>query len=357
MTAAPRLILVTGASGFIGRHLCAALASRGDSVRALYRREEPPPELLALSEREPAAANATGGRGRVELFRADLGDEALVREAVRGVDAVIHSAALASDWGRLESFIEANYGATTRLLEAARDSGCGTFVYISSAVVHGFGPHVDSTERGPYYPLKYPYQISKLMTEEYVLAQNAGSFRTTAIRPCNVYGPGDRVSTYSMFEAILDGVFGYIGSGEALTCPIYIDDLCDGVLAALGSPDAGGEIILLTDGQKISWKRYVHVMFAAVGSGRKPTRLPKGLAFAAAWAMSAGARALGLREAPPLTMYRVEQASRDYHFSNAKARALLGFEPRVFYEEGLARTASAYLEERAFTSSLKAGLR
>ena len=357
MTAAPRLILVTGASGFIGRHLCAALASRGDSVRALYRREEPPPELLALSEREPTAANATGGRGRVELFRADLGDEALVRKAVSGVDAVIHSAALASDWGRLESFIEANYDATMRLLEAARDSGCGTFVYISSAVVHGFGPHVDSTERGPYYPLKYPYQISKLMTEEYVLAQNAWSFRTTAIRPCNVYGPGDKVSTYGMFEAIHDGVFGYIGTGEALTCPIYIADLCDGVLAALDSPDTGGEDILLTDGQKVTWKRYALAMYTALGSKKRPLGTPKPLAFAAAWIMTAAARAVRSPSRPPLTMYLMEQASRDYHFSNAKARALLGFEPRVFYEEGLARTASAYLEERAFSSSLKAGLR
>ena len=336
-----RLILVTGASGFIGSHLCAALASRGDRVRALYRRKEPPSELLALSEARGA------GSGAVELFKADLGDEARVREAVNGVEAVIHAAALATDWGPLELFIEANYDATVRLLEAARASGCGTFVYLSSAVVHGFGPHVDTTERGPYYPIKYPYQITKLMAEEFVLARNASGFRTTAIRPCNVYGPGDHMSTYQMLDAIMDGFFGYIGTGEALTCPIYVDDLCAGVLAALDRPQSGGQAILLTDGQKVAWKDYVRVMFAAVGSKKRPMSTPKIVAYAAAWLMTAAALAARRKTRPLLTLYPVEQGSQDYHFSNAKAREVLGFEPKVFYKEGLARTAAAYLEERA----------
>ena len=153
-----------------------------------------------------------------------------------------------------------------------------------------------------------------------------------------------------MFEAILDGVFGYIGSGGALTCPIYIDDLCAGVLAALVSPDSGGEAILLTDGQKVAWKDTPTSCSPRSDRGRgrracrnpSPSRRP---------GHDRGARACG-RSRPAPHDVPVEQASRDYHFSNEKARALLGFEPRVFYEEGLARTASAYLEERA-----KAGLR
>jgi 2-alkyl-3-oxoalkanoate reductase len=335
---ASKKILVTGASGFIGSHLCSVLAARGDRVRALYRRKEAPPELRAVAERHA---------GSVELFNADLGDAARVREAVTGVDAVLHAAALASDWGSLELFTKANYDATVLLLEAAREAGTRSFVYFSSAVVHGFGPHVDTTETGPYYPIKYPYQVTKMMTEEYVLAQNAQDFRTTAIRPCNVYGPGDHTSTYHMFDAIMDGVFGYIGGGSALTCPIYIDDLCAGTLAALDAPAAGGQAILLTDGMKVSWKDYVRVMFAAVGSRKKPTSLPRPLAYAAAGVMTAAWRVFRSPVAPPLTMYRVEQASQDYHFSNAKARELLGFEPKVFYEEGLALTARAYLDERA----------
>jgi nucleoside-diphosphate-sugar epimerase len=350
MSGADRLVLVTGASGFIGSHLCAALSARGDRVRALYRRSVPPPELAALAgARAGHRGNESRARallGEVELFNADLGDAARTREALRGVDAVIHAAALASDWGPMELFVSANYDATVGLIEAAREAGASAFLYFSSASVQGFGDHVDSTEAGPYFPLKYPYPITKLMGEEYALAQNAPGFRVCAVRPCNVYGPGDRMSSYQMFDAIMDGVFGYIGSGEALTCPIYIDDLCSGVLAALDRPEAAGQAILLTDGQKVSWKDYSRAMFEALGSKKKPTRAPKAAAFAAAALMSFAARLLRSGKRPLLSLYPVEQGSSNYHFSNAKARELLGFEPTVFYEEGLRRTAAAFLEDR-----------
>ena len=158
--------------------------------------------------RAPRAERTRGaGPGEVELFRADLGDGARVREAVAGVGAVIHAAALASDWGPLELFIEANYDATVGLLEAARAAGLPRPSSISAPPSStASGPMSTRPSDGPYYPLKYPYQITKLMTEEYVLAQNAPGFRTTAIRPCNVYGPGDRMSTYQMFDAIMDGL-------------------------------------------------------------------------------------------------------------------------------------------------------
>jgi 2-alkyl-3-oxoalkanoate reductase len=336
--------LVTGASGFIGSRLCAVLAAKGYSVRAMYRRETPPPELSALAS--PAGGGAAAG-GRVELFRGDLEDEARVAEAVLGMDAVIHAAALASDWGPLELFIRQNYDATARLLEAARDAGARRFVYVSSAQVHGYGSHVDTTERGPYYPLKYPYQITKAMAEEYVLAQDSSAFGTVAIRPCNVYGPGDHTSTYPMLDAVMAGYFGYLGPGEALTCPVYIDDLCEGIAAALESAEASGEAILLTDGMKVRWKDYAAAFYEAVGSRRGPRSLPRPLAYAAAAAMTAAARAARSRKRPLLTLYVVEQGSRDFHFSNEKARSLLGFEPRVFYEEGIALTANAYIREKA----------
>lgn len=327
-------ILVTGASGFLGSHLCAALADRGIPVRALYRRKAAPPELSRLESRG------------VELMNGDLGDPETCARAVRGVGAVIHSAALAMDWGDPKLFRSINVEATARLLDAAQRASCGTFLYISSAVVHGFGPHVDTTEEGPYHPLAYPYQTTKLEAEKLVLARNAPGFGTLAVRPCNVYGPGDHTSTYAMFAAILGSGFGYLGDGSAYTCPIYIDDLCAGVIAALESPRAAGEAILLTDGQKVPWKRYVEVMYEAVGSGKKPLSLPLWVAFPAARAMSFAWHLAGSKSPPPLTMYRVEQGARHYHFSNEKAKRLLGFSPTVFIEEGLARTARAFLDER-----------
>jgi nucleoside-diphosphate-sugar epimerase len=335
------LVLVTGASGFLGAKLCAALVARGRRVRALYRRPAPPPELAALEA------------GGVELLRGDLACPETATLAVSGAQAVIHAAALASDWGHEALFWAANVDATRNLLGAAQKAGCSTFVYISSAVVHGFGPHVDTDEEGPYRPLHYPYQITKLEAERLVLARSCDDFRCLAIRPCNVYGPGDRTSTYAMFSAIMDGRFGYLGDGSAYTCPVYIDDLVEGVLRALdcleapGWPRCAGMPILLSDGEKVSWKRYVEIMYAAAGSRKRPLSLPVWLAKGAASGMSAAWRLLGAANPPPLTSYRVEQGSRHYHFSNHRARELLDFEPRIRVEEGLVRTAKAFLEERA----------
>ena len=150
-----------------------------------------------------------------------------------------------------------------------------------------------------------------------------------------------------MYDAIMDGFFGYIGSGEALTCPIYVDDLCAGVLAALDRPESRRPGHPPHRRQKVAWKDYAqrHVRRGRIaGRGRRACRSRSPIA--AAWLMTAAARALRKPRGRPSTMYRVEQGSHDYHFSNAKARELLGFEPKVFYEEGLARHGAGLLDAR-----------
>lgn len=327
-------IAITGASGFLGQHLCASFMNRGYQVRAVYRRKDPPPALLRLAE------------DGVELMNADLCSPGMDAKVCAGMDAVVHSAALAYDWGPYEDFKRANIDATGTLVEAAEQAGCADFLFISSAVVHGFGPHVDTTEEGPYHSLRYPYPITKLEAERIVLARDKPGFRTVAIRPCNVYGPGDLTSTYEMYRTILDGSFGYVGDGSSYTCPIYIDDLCAGVIQATESRALGGEAVILTDGQKVPWRDYTLAMYEAVSSKKRPLSLPTPLAYAAAALLSGAASVTRSAKAPALTRYRVEQAASHYHFSNAKAARVLGFKPTVYYREGLARTAEAYLRAR-----------
>jgi nucleoside-diphosphate-sugar epimerase len=327
-------IVITGASGFLGRHLCKQFVELGYHVRAIYRRAQAPDELMQLSTRG------------LELVNLNLQLPSAADSVCQGMDIVLHSAALAYDWGPYDLYKQANIDVTEMLLDSAERMGCQDFIFISSAAVHGFGPHEDTTEDGPFYPLHYPYPITKLIAEKSVLTRNRPGFRTVAIRPCNVYGPGDVTSTYTMYQTILSGSFGYIGSGKAYTCPIYIDDLCKGVQLVVESDKLGGEAIILSDGTKVSWRDYTKTMFEAIGSLKKPVSLPRPLAFTAAGVLTLGAYLIHSKKAPPLTKYRVEQGSTNYHFSNEKAKRVLGFSPKVFYQEGLKRTAEAFLRDQ-----------
>ena len=327
------LVLVTGASGFIGKHLTRRLLKKGYRVRAVYRNTD----ISGYFEDVDTAM--------LEIQQADLLRQADVARILKGCDVVIHTAALAIDWGPFELFKQNNYDATVRLIDEAERAGCDRFIYISTAAVHGFGKHVGTNESGPYYTLKYPYPITKRMAEEYVVKKNRENFTVVIIRPANAYGPGDRTSTYEMYRQILSGVMGYIGRGTAYTCPVFIDDLCEALTLTLTAENIGGEIIIVSDGQKVPWKDYVNRMFEVVGNGRKPVGLPTWLAYLSAYFMKFMFQVLKLKGVPKLTLYRVEQGSQHYHFDNAKAKRLLGFEPTVFYREGLEKTGKAFLEE------------
>jgi nucleoside-diphosphate-sugar epimerase len=279
-----------------------------------------------------------------EVMRLDLAGPDGAARAVCGMEGVVHAAALTTDWGSAEQFRRMNYELTTALVEAAREEGCRVFVYIGSVAVHGFGPHVDSTEDGPYYPSINPYQTTKKAAEEYVLGCNAPTFRTTCLRPGNAYGPYDTTLLYPMLDAMRKGVKLTLGGGRSLTCPVYVEDLAEAVALALSCEQSAGEVINVTGGERVSWGEFLG--YAAELLGARPwIGLPVPLARAVAVALSGLYTLLGIRSPPPLTRYRVEQVTHDYHFSIAKARALLGYEPKVGWREGLRRAVRAYQED------------
>lgn len=328
----PDKVLVTGASGFIGGWVARTLHERGYAVRALYRRAVPPEHLEAL------------GRGGAELLRLDLTGAEAAGEAVRGVVSVIHAAALTGDWGSAALFRKLNYRVTVDLLEAAQQAGCRSFVFIGSLAVHGFGPHRNSSEEGPYYPHVNPYQVSKKMAEDYALSRNSGSFRTTVIRPGNVYGPGDTTMFYRLLAAQRRGVKGTIGGGHSLTCPVYVSDLVEAVILALEREQSAGLVFNITGGERVTWKELLELS-ASLLQVKPFLSLPFPPARFLGAVLPFFYRIFGIKADPPLSRYRVDHLANDYHFSIDRARKILGYEPRVDWREGLRRTVEAYRRE------------
>lgn len=328
-----RKILVTGASGFIGGWISSILVERGYPVRALYRRSEIPGHLQDIQRR--------GG----ELQRRDLTRPEDVGAAVRGVDAVIHSAALARDWGYEQEFFIQNVEVTRLLVDEARRSGCRVFVFMSSLSVQGFGVHRRSTEEGPVYPHLSGYQRSKKAAEEVVLGRGSPDLRVTVLRSGNAYGPGDTTTFYKLLAAQQKGVRGTVGGSRVLTSPVYVEDLVQAVILALENERSSGEVFNITSGEEVTWAQMMD--YCAELLGVHPwIELPTRLAWIAARLFNGIYRLLGIRAEPPVFPYRVAHITRDYNFSIDKARRMLGFRPGTDWRTGLSRTVAAYRRYR-----------
>ena len=329
-------VLVTGATGFIGGHICEALHHSGYVVRATYRRKVIPRFLKEL---------ANDG---VQLTQCDLRDESCRNSITHDMDAVVHAAGLVEGWEKLKDSMRINYEVTVNLLDVARHCGCKVFLYISSTTVHGFGNHIDSTEDGPYYALRFPYQVSKKLADDYVLSQNSKDFRTTVVRPGNVYGPRDTTTFDKLFDALRVGFMPYIDGGKYLTAPVYIDNLIEGIIRILSNNDSGGQAFILTDGDRITWKEFLEQARKCLGV--KHVWLHGGpfwLAWIIVWILDLVFRTFGITAILPLTPGMVDHASHNYSFNIDKARKVLGYDPQISWQEGVLQTVRAYLAQKS----------
>ena len=303
--------LVTGGAGFIGSNIVRALLERGDRVRIL--------DNLTTGR----STNVVDLLEHVELLEGDLRDAELVREAVRGVDAVLHQAALPSvarSVGDPLTSHQVNATGTLGLLVAARDAGVRRFVYASSSSVYGDTPVLPKSEDLPTNPLS-PYAVSKLAGEQYcrVFTRLYG-LETVCLRYFNVFGPHqDPASEYAavvpkFIAAMTRGEPPLVhGDGTQSRDFSYISNVINANLLAADTPGVGGEVFNVACGRRSSLLDLVEVLNRILGTRIEPRfDDPR----------------------PGDVMHSLADISR--------AERLLGYEPVVHFEEGLARTVAWY---------------
>jgi nucleoside-diphosphate-sugar epimerase len=317
-------VALTGATGYTGGRLLAALLARGHDVRALVR---------PGSSRPPASPPPYWVEG-------DLRDRAAADRLVEGVDAVVHVAAVYRTAGHPDAYYrEVNVGGTERLLEAAARAGVRRFVHTSTVGVHGDVRQPPADESAPIAPGDV-YQATKAEAEARALAfHRERALPVTVVRPGAIYGPGER-RLLKLFRAIARGRYAIVGSGRAYYHPVYIDDLVEGYFLALVRAEAVGEAFILAGPSYVTQRELAAVVARHTGGRVLPFRVP---ATPLRWAgalVEAVCVPLGLE--PPLHRRRVEFWTKSRAFSIAKARRVLGYAPRVDVEEGVARTARWY---------------
>lgn len=311
-------VLVTGATGFIGRHLLGELLSRAETVRALSR----DPSVLPSDLRK-----------LVQTTRGDLVRPSSLREAFDDINVVFH---LAGELRESSQFATVNVDGTRNLLEACNQAGVRRLIHLSSVGVMGPQPAGKVTEAAPCHP-DNEYERSKFEAECIVrnLAERYG-MRLTVIRPTIVFGDGPRRGADSMFQwlqAIWRGRFVYMGHGGVANY-IYVGDLVRACIEAASRLDDVSGTFIASD--SCSLEDFVGAAADGLGVRRPRLRLPLAIAFPVALGLQTIAPLSGRNS--PLTVNRVRALSSRTHFSADKIRKELGFVPTLGYREGLART-------------------
>ncbi len=306
---------VTGALGFIGRAISDRLRQDGWKVTGL--------DVQADEE--------------LGVIAADISVPGGWQYALANCDLVVHTAAVVSNAVDFDRQWEVNVLGTRHVLDASVAGGAGRFVLFSSVRAFGDSGFPENvTEEHPPRPDGSAYVNTKIAAEQVALqAHAAGEIDVTVVRPGDVYGPGSRPWVILPLEAIQSGQFLLPAGGKGMFSPIYIDDLLDGVMLASTLPQGVGQVFTLTDGEPVSTAEYFGHLARMAGKG-KLRSAPTGVLVAATAVAEKAARVRGRgTEINPETM---RYLSRDAGYSNAKARKMLDFDPKVSLAEGMGRT-------------------
>ncbi len=372
--------LVTGATGFIGGHLTRRLRRDGYGVRCLVRAGSDAARVQDL--------RALGA----EIVVGDLSDAESLLRAAQNADAVVHCAAMVSDWGTVPEITAANVEGTRGLLAAAVAAGVRRFVQISSTDVYGYPGRVgadaasgvaptDRTGGGPisgaadesFQSRRFRnwYAQTKLMAERELqrVAHDHG-LESVILRPATVYGPGSREVILEIGRALRAHNMLLIGGGRADAGLVYVGNLVDAIVLALRasalapgprSDGETGELLIhfpvghgadgspaavpafnITDGVEVTWRRLGDDLADGLGAPHARLSIPYPLVIALATALEQGYRVTrrltGLHARALLSRQAVQVMGIDQSFSNRSARDLLGWEPRVSYPEGMQTT-------------------
>ncbi len=303
---------MTGAAGFIGRSIAAALLARGESVRGV--------DNLSTGKRENLA-----GLEAMEFITGDLANPAVCAEACKGVEIVFHEAALPSVPRSVADPIATNIScvdATLNLLVAARAAGVRRVIYAASSAAYGDTPTLPKHEGMLPAPIT-PYAVAKLTGEHYLACfTRVYGLETVSLRYFNVFGPyQDPTSHYSGVLAIfcrkmLAGDQPTIyGDGEQSRDFTYIDNVVAGNLLAAAAPavKVSGQMMNLATGARITLNQTFDILKDLTGYEGKPAY--------------ADGRAGDIKDS-------LADISR--------AKMLLGYEPKVDFREGLRRTVEWY---------------
>jgi 2-alkyl-3-oxoalkanoate reductase len=317
------LVLVTGATGFLGTKLVRSLVDSGKRVRALGRNR--------------AALEALKQSCDVQPFECDLRERDSVIEACRNVEQVYHLGALAAPWAPAREYQGVNVEGTQNILAGCQEHGVRRLIFASSlSVVMDGNPHSTRVEPIPY-PAK-PISIlaqTKRQGEELIRATEG--IASIVLRLARLYGPNDPHFLPPLVSLARAGKLRQIGSGRNRAELLFRDNAAHALLMA-GDSDATGTYIVTGGEATYPWS----VLRGWLGQLGVPGELPTTSLSAALAQARLGELLAGVTGQPPLlTRELTLYLGLSHTYDDSVTRATLGYEPPVTQDEGIARTMHA----------------
>lgn len=325
-------VAVTGASGFLGGHICESLLEHGHEPVGLIRRSSDVSLLRGLG---------------IETRHADLTDGASLEKGVAGVDAVIHLAAYYTFFGSWERYMRVNVEGTELLLKAMVDAGIDRLIHCSTTEVIGPVSDPPADEESELRP-SYDYGRSKRMAEDVVRSYGSKGIRYTIMRPSGIYGPRnvDDIAywTITSYANNALGTRFHVGSARNLIQFVHVKDVAQAFMLALERPDmAMGKTYNVSDSRAYSYGEVYDMLSELTGRPAPSLHVPRVVARTLVTPVEAAMRLLGKDS----FLYRrstIDSVTTDRAYSIGRISRDLGYEPSFDLRQGLEDTVAWYRE-------------
>jgi nucleoside-diphosphate-sugar epimerase len=322
MKALPARWLITGGGGFLGRHLISALGDRGCSIRSYSL--DPPKNMEDLAERG------------VDIRHGDILDQPALREALGGVDVVVH---MAGEKRNPERFNLINQEGTRRVLTVCQEAGIPHVIHISSAGVIGIPAGDLVTEETECRP-RNDYEVSKFEAEKTALEfHRRRGLPVTVLRPANVFGDLDpERHLLTLMRQVQKGRFRLIGRKEAWLNYVYAGDVADACLLMSQDLGTAGQVYGLSDPCPMT--EFITEVSKILGIDPRLRRIPLFLAIGIAIGFKAASTVL--RRPSPLSLEKIKSFRSRAIYNPDKLKKAFPSWPRFGWREGLKRTIAWY---------------
>lgn len=316
-------VLVTGGTGFVGKNLLSALVKERHDIKVLVMESE---NTSCLPE-------------QVTTCIGDLTDFESLKEAVQGVEVVIHLAAYFDFYAKNKDLMfRVNVDGTRELMTLCAEVGVKRFIYCSSTETIGpveFPPADETAELRP----QFDYSKSKIAAEEAVREITAETgLPHIIIRPTGIMGEGDLYTAYELINALNNEEVSVLpGTGEKRIMYTHVEDVVEGFVKAITSTRAINETIILSPDEPMTYKELVRFISAKLGVKEPTRRVPTTVAKIGIGLMSPIKNRGREKNTFLWHMKTVESMDQDRWYSNALAKELLGWTPQVTMQEGIER--------------------